>query len=171
MAEQTAPWRSPRFWITLVVIVILLIFLYFFKPFEAYLVEAVPNIRFDNVVFWFASLVGVVAFAFAHWQSFRRNIWGSGGLQVEALAFDTLQTTLLTAVIFSTGAALQALEMLAEHLVQDGGVVTREFGGKLLSIIVLLLLTFGFYLLHLLVRAFRHGWQPRRRHPGATQRS
>ncbi len=65
MAQHSTPWRRPRFWIWLVAIVILLIFLYFFKPFEGYLLAAVPNIRFDNVIFWFASLVGVVAFAFA----------------------------------------------------------------------------------------------------------
>ena len=58
-----------------VAVVILLIFLYFYRPFETYLVAHIPFIHFSNVVFWFASLVGIVAYAFAHWQSFRTEIF------------------------------------------------------------------------------------------------
>ena len=53
-------------------LVIVLIFLYFYPPFEAYLAAAIPEIRFTNVIFWFASLVGIIAYVVSHWSSFRR---------------------------------------------------------------------------------------------------
>ncbi|MGI9452571.1 MAG: hypothetical protein ACR2QH_18300, partial [Geminicoccaceae bacterium] len=89
---------TPRLWITLVAIVILLIFLYFYQPFESYLLQQIPNIRFANVIFWFASLVGIVSYGVAHWQSFRRHIFqngSSGG--TEALIVDSLQSAILIA--------------------------------------------------------------------------
>ena len=144
----------------------MLIFLYFYQPFEDYLTAAIPNIHFGNVVFWFASLVGVVAYAIAHWQSFRHNISrATTDLDVEGLVYDTLQIAILVAVIFSAGATLQAVEMLGEHLMTGGGVIDGQFGRRLLSIILLLLLVILFYLLHQLIRAIRQGWRPRRPSP------
>ena len=153
--------RSRRFWLVLIAVVILLIVLYFYRPFETYLVEAVPNIRFGNIIFWFASLIGAAAFALGHWQSFKRNIFQeSSPPQAEALVFESLQITLLTAVIFSAGATLQAVEGMSVYLMERGPIIDFAFGEKLLSIIILVLITIVFYLLHLAVRAIRTGWSP-----------
>ena len=43
MAEETTDSRRSGFWITVIAIIILLIFLYFYKPFEGYLAEAIPT--------------------------------------------------------------------------------------------------------------------------------
>jgi hypothetical protein len=154
--------RTPRFWIILIGLIILLIALYFYKPFESYLVAAVPNIRFSNIIFWFASLVGAVAFAIGHWQSYRRNIFHeSGAPKAEMLVFESLQITLLTAVIFSAGATLQAVEGMSEYLMERGPIIDVAFGEKLLAIIILVIITILFYLLHLAVRAIQTGWTPR----------
>lgn len=169
MAQETVRWRRPRYWIVLVGIIILLIFLYFYQPFEDYLTAAIPNIHFNNVVFWFVSLVGVIGYAIAHWQSFRRNIFRAGGdLDVEVLVFDTLQVAILIAVIFCAGATLQAIEMMGEHLIERGQIIGPEFGEKLLAVAILIILAVVFYLLHHLVRAFRTGWHPRRPPPRAS---
>jgi hypothetical protein len=174
METPTSVWNRPRFWIVLIGLVILLIALYFYKPFETYLVEGVPKIRFDNIVFWFASLVGVVAFAIAHWQSYKRNIFqDSGAVQVDNLIFETLQITLLTAVIFGGGATLQAVVVLSEHLMRREPVANSSFGEQLLAIVILVIVTLLFYLLHLAVRAIRGGWSARthparRSGPGPT---
>ena len=155
--------RVPNFWIVLVAIVILLIFLLFYPPFEAYLVTNIPQVHFNNVVFWFASLIGVVGYAVAHWQSFRKNIIRNvSHLDAETLVFDSLQTAILIALIFCAGAILQAIEMLSEHLIYGGPIIDAAFGTNLLGIIVLVILAILFYLLHFVVRAFRIGWQPRR---------
>lgn len=166
MAQETSDSLRPRFWIVVVGVIILLIFLYFYRPFESYVVAHIPDIHFHNVVFWFASLVGVVGYAIAHWQSFRKNIFKSvSELDVDGLVFDTLQIAILVAVIFAAGATLQAIEMLSEHLMTRGSIIDPVFGRRLLSIILLVLLAIAFYLLHHVVRAFRVGWQMRKQPP------
>jgi hypothetical protein len=157
MAEETATGRRAHFWIGLIAIIILLIFLYFYKPFESYLVAHIPQIHFSNVVFWFASLVGIVGYIIAHWQSFRSQFGReSGALNVEVLVFDSLQVAILIAVIFCAGGTLQAVAMLGEG---------STFGESLLAIILMVILAILFYLLHHLVRAFRDGWTTRRVRP------
>ena len=169
MAEETPDGQRRRFWITVIAVIVLLIFLYFYAPFESYVREHIPNVHFYNVLFWFASLVGVVGYVVAHWQSFRRNIFRAvNGLDVEGLVFDTLQISILIAVIFCAGGTLQAIAMLGEHLMAREAIIGAAFGEKLLTIILLVILAILFYLLHHLVRAFRQGWAPRRPPPRVT---
>jgi hypothetical protein len=166
MAEETTTGRRAKFWIGLIAVIILLIFLYFYKPFESYLVAHIPQIHFSNVVFWFASLVGIVGYVIAHWQSFRSQFGrDSGALNVEVLVFDSLQVAILIAVIFCAGGTLQAVAMLGEHLVNRGTIIGGEFGERLLAIVLMVILAILFYLLHHLVRAFRDGWTTRRPAP------
>lgn len=162
MEAQSGASKRSKFWIALIAVIILLIVLYFYKPFETYLVEAVPLIRFSNIIFWFASLVGAVAFAVGHWQSYKRNIFQEAGPpHAENLVFESLQIILLTAVIFSAGATLQAVESMSEYLMERGPIIDAAFGERLLSIIILVIVSILFYLLHLVVRAIRTGWTPR----------
>jgi len=166
MADATT--KQQQFWIWIVAIVILLIFLYFYRPFETYLVAHIPFIHFNNVVFWFASLVGIVAYAFAHWQSFRGEIFSNvTELNVDNLVFDTLQAAILVSVIFCAGATLQALEVLSEYFVDRGPIFDPAFGEKLLAIVLLVILAVAFFLLHYVVRALRTGWRPRSAPPRA----
>src|SRR5579863_8945025 len=147
MADETT--GQQHFWIAIVAIIILLIFLYFYRPFEAYLTAHIPLIHFSNIVFWFASLVGLVAYAVAHWQSFKAEIFRNvTQLNVDTLVFDTLQAAILVATIFCAGGTLQAIEVLGEHFIDRGPIIDAAFGGKLLSIILLILLAVVFYLLH-----------------------
>jgi hypothetical protein len=166
MADDTT--KQQQFWIGIVAVIILLIFLYFYRPFETYLVAHIPFIHFSNVVFWFASLVGIVAYAFAHWQSFRTEIFRNvTELNVDTLVFDTLQAAVLAAVIFCAGATLQAIEVLSEYFVNRGPIIDAAFGEKLLAIFLLVILAVIFYLLHYVVRALRTGWRPRSAPPRA----
>jgi cation transport ATPase len=159
MADDTT--KQQQFWIGIVAVIILLIFLYFSRPFETYLLAHIPFIHFSNVVFWFASLVGIVAYAFAHWQSFRSEIFRNViELNVDTLVFDTLQAAVLVAVIFCAGATLQAIEVLSEYFVNRGPIFDTAFGEKLLAIFLLVILAVIFYLLHYVVRAMRTGWLP-----------
>ena len=172
MAQEPVTHRTTRFWIILIGLIILLIFLYFYAPFEKFLSDSIPNIHFRNVIFWFASVVGVIGYAVAHWQSFRKNIIRSiTQLEVDGLVFDTLQISILIAVIFCAGATLQGIEVLAEHLIGREEIIGGAFGEKLLAIILLVILAILFYLLHLVVRAFRVGWTPRRPQPRTTSSS
>jgi hypothetical protein len=166
MAEDTS--RQVQFWIAVIAVVILLIFLYFYRPFETYLTAHIPLIHFGNVVFWFASLVGIVVYAVAHWQSFRSEIFHNvAELNVDALVFDTLQAAILAIVIFCAGGTLQAIEVLSEYFVNRGPIFDVAFGQKLLAIFLLVILAVIFYLLHYAVRALRTGWRPQSSPPRA----
>jgi hypothetical protein len=166
MADDTT--KQQQFWMWIIAVIILLIFLYFYRPFETYLVAHIPLIHFSNVIFWFASLVGILAYAFAHGQSFRNEIFRNiTELNVDALVFDTLQAAILAAVIFSAGATLQAIEVLSEYFVNRGPIFDVAFGQKLLAIVLLVILALIFYLLHYVVRALRTGWHPRAAPPRA----
>lgn len=172
MTETEATSRRPRFWVTVIAIVIALIFLYFYAPFEKFLVESIPNVRFTNVIFWFASAVGVIVYVVAHWSSFREKLSSQvTSLDVTGLVYDTLQTSILIAMIFLAGATLQAVAMLALHLMGDGPIIGSGLGESLLAIILLLILALLFYLLHHLVRAFRHGWTVRKAPPRPMRRA
>ncbi len=163
MAQESTHSPSRRFWVFLVGLIVALIFLYFYEPFENFVVTGIGNIRSDNIIFWFASLVGVVGYAIAHWQTFQQKIFRRGAeLDADALVFDTLQISILIAVIFCAGATLQAIGILSEHLITRGSIIDGVFGGRLLTIILLVFLAIGFYLLHHVVRAFRSGWRPKR---------
>src|SRR6202167_5730265 len=147
MAGDTT--KQQQFWSAVIAVIILLIFLYFYRPFETYLVAHIPFIHFSNVVFWFASLVGIVAYAFAHWQSFRSEVFRNvTELNVDTLVFDTLQAAVLVSVIFCAGGTLQAIEVLSEYFVNRGPFFDAAFGAKLLAIVLLVILAVIFYLLH-----------------------
>ena len=162
MAETTSFWNRPRFWVFFIALIIFLIFLYYFKPFADYITANLKNARFHNVIFWFSALVAVLAFAMSHWQSFKRHILRGGGeVNVEALVFDTLQISIMTVVILCAGAILQSVELLSEDLLLRE-VAVGQFGGRILTIVLLIILAVLFYLLHLVVRAFRIGWKPSR---------
>jgi len=166
MTDDTT--KQQQYWIGIVAVIILLIFLYFYRPFETYLVAHIPFIHFSNIIFWFASLVGIAAYAFAHWQSFRTEIFGHvTELNVDTLVFDTLQAAILVAVIFCAGATLQAIEVLSEYFVNRGPIFDSAFGQKALTIFLLVILAVIFYLLHFVVRALRTGWRPRSAPPRA----
>ena len=166
MADDTT--KQQRFWIWLIAVVILLIFLYFYRPFETYLVAHIPAIHFGNVVFWFASLVALAVYAVAHWQSFHSEIFRNvSELNVDTLVFDTLQAAILAIVIFCAGATLQAIEVLGEYFVNRGPIFEAAFGEKLLAIVLLIILAVIFYLLHYVVRALRTGRRPRSAPPRA----
>lgn len=163
MAETTSFWNRPRFWIFFIALIILLIFIYYFDPFADYIRANLKNVRFHNVIFWFSALVAVIAFAISHWQSFKRHILRvSGEINVEALVFDTLQISIMTVVILCAGGILQSVELLSEHLLLREMAVQQTFGERILTILLLIILAVVFYLLHLVVRAFRIGWRPSR---------
>ena len=169
MENANGRWQRPQSWIVLIVVAILIIFLLFYQPFEQYLTDNIPRIHFSNILFWFASLVAIISYALSHWQSFKMSIFGGvGESNAQALVFDTLQIAILAAVILFAGATIQAVEMLSVHLMNDGSVIDADFGSRLLSVFVLVVLAVLFYLLHRVVRAFRLGWRQRWTPPGRS---
>lgn len=172
MAQDSGDARSLRYWIVLVGIIILLIFLYFYQPIEKLVSESIRGLAASTIIFWFAAFVGVVAYVIAHWSSFRQSFArDTSEVDAESLVFDTLQIALLVALILSAGGILQVIEMLAAHLISKGTIVDPGFGRKLLAMILLVILTISFYLLHRMVRAFRIGRRADKAPPGTAPSS
>jgi hypothetical protein len=169
MAQETGGPRGTRYWIVLVGIVIALIFLYFYKPFENLVGDGVRGLQSSTIIFWFAALVGVAAYVVSHWQSFRRNLFHrTSDLDAEELVYDTLQIAILVAVILCAGGILQIIGMLGEHLINREAIVGPAFGRKLLAIVFLMIMAVGFFLLHRMVRAIRIGWRPGKAPPRSS---
>jgi hypothetical protein len=163
MAQDGGGSRPYRYGMVLVGIIILLIFLYFYQPFEKLVSESIRGLAASTIIFWFAAFVGVIAYAIAHWQSYRQHVFRDvKELDAEALVYDTVQIAILVALILCAGGILQVIEMLGAHLIRTGSIIDASFGRKLLAIVLLVILAIGFYLLHRMVRSFRIGWRPRR---------
>jgi hypothetical protein len=169
MAQEALTSFKLKFWLSIVAAIIFLVFIYFYQPFETFLVASIPGIHFENVIFWFASVIGIIGFAVAHRQSFKKNILANiSDFDVGRLVFDTLQTSIFVAVILCAGAIVQAVAILAVQLTSADPSMGDGIGRGLLAIVILVIFALLFYLLHHVVRAFRDGRQPLRRHPGST---
>jgi hypothetical protein len=169
MAQEVSIGFTLKFWLSIIAVIIFLVFIYFYQPFETFLVASIPGIHFENVIFWFASAIGIIGYAVAHWQSFKKNILANiSDFNVGRLVFDTLQTSIFVAVILCAGAIVQAVAILAVQLTSADPLTGDGIGRGLLAIVILVIFALLFYLLHHVVRAFRDGRQPLRRHPGST---
>ncbi len=67
-------WRW--FWtlVGFVVFILVLVFLYFYQPFEDLFVLVLNGVGHDNAIFWVALIVGIVGFCAFHWHAYRVHI-------------------------------------------------------------------------------------------------
>lgn len=135
------------FWtlVGFIVYIIILIFLYFYPPFEVLFTRVINGISFSNAIFWVAIITGIVGFCLYHWQAYRIHIVAQH--RVEAMVLSSLRGSTFIAVLLSGGAALQALQILCVYLLEEGYTLDREFGERLAAVIALTILTALFYLI------------------------
>lgn len=127
------------------VYIIVLVFLYFYPPFEVLFTRVIRGMSFSNVIFWVAIITGIVGFCLYHWQAYRIHIVAQG--KVEAMVLSSLRGSTFVAVLLSGGATLQALQILCVFLLEPGYTLDREFGERLAAVIALAVLTAVFYLI------------------------
>ena len=96
------------FWtlVGFVLFIVVLIFLYFYQPFEDLFTLVVRGIGFDNVIFWAALIIGVIGFCAYHWRAYKIHIVREGS--IESMVLSSLKGSTFVAILFSGGAALQA---------------------------------------------------------------
>jgi hypothetical protein len=145
------------FWtlVGFIVYIIVLIFLYFYPPFEVLFTRVINGISFSNLIFWVAIITGIIGFCLYHWQSYRIYIVRQH--RVEAMVLSSLRGSTFTAVLLSGGAALQALQILCVYLLEEGYTLDREFGERLASVVALVILTGVFYLIFWFLKFVRAG--------------
>ena len=143
------------FWtlVGFIVYVLVLIFLYYYQPFEDLFVRVLTGISFSNAIFWAALLVAIVGFCAYHWYAYRVHIVRQHS--IESMVLASLRGSTFIAIVLSGGAALQAVQILCVYLLQDGYTLDGEFGRPLGAVVALVILTGIFGIIFWLLKVIR----------------
>ncbi len=145
------------FWtlVGFIVFIIVLIFLYFYKPFEDLFNLVVYGLGYDNAIFWAGLIIGIVGFCVFHWRAYRLHILEQHN--VEAMVLSSLRGSTFTAILLSASATLQAVQMLCAYLLEPGYTLGADFGKLLAAVIALVILTGLFCIIFWLLKIIRSG--------------
>jgi len=145
------------FWtlVGFLVYIIVLIFLFFYKPFEELFTFIVKDTTFSNVVFWAALLTGIVGFCGYHWRAYKLYIVEQRNM--EAMVLSSLKGSTFIAILLSAGAALQSVQTLCVYLVRDQVVIGPDLGKRLAAVLALIVLTGVFAIIFWLLKLVRFG--------------
>ncbi len=148
------------FWtlVGFIVFVIVLIFLYFYQPFELLFNIVFNGVSFSNAIFWVALVIGIVGFCVYHWHAYRVHIVQQHS--VESMVLSSLQGSTFTAILLSGGAALQAVQILCVYLLDDEYGLGAEFGQHLAAVVGLVVLTGVFCVIFWLLKAIGPARRP-----------
>ncbi len=143
------------FWtlVGLVIYLIVLIFLYFYQPFETLFEIVVYGLSYSNAIFWTALVIGIVGFCIYHWRAYRLHIVQQRS--VEAMVLSSLRGSTYVAILLTGGAALQALQILCVYLLDPARGLDADFGKRLVAIVALILLTGLFCIIFWLLRVIK----------------
>jgi hypothetical protein len=146
-------WRL--FWalVGYVAFIVVLIFLYFYKPFEEFFTLVVNGISYDNAMFWVVLIIAIIGFCSYHWRAYRLYIVERQSIDGMVLA--SLRGSTFVAVLFCAGATAQSLLILCAYLLQDRFTLGTEFAERLGAVIAMLILTVIFCLIFWLLKLVR----------------
>ncbi len=147
-----AGWRL--FWalVGYVAFIVILIFLYFYKPFEDFFTLVINGLGYDNAMFWVVLIAAIVGFCGYHWRAYRLYIVQRGS--VDGMVLASLRGSAFIAVLFCAGAAAQSLQILCVYLLQPGYSLA-EFGARLGAVVALVILTVIFCLIYWVLKLVR----------------
>ena len=145
------------FWtlVGFLIYIVVLIFLYFYKPFEDLFTSIIYGLTYSNAIFWAGVIIGIVGFVVFHWRAYRLHIVREKN--VEAMVLASLMGSTFVAILLSAAAALQSVQILAVHMIQPGYALDASFGKRLLALIALILVTGLFCIIFWLLKSIRAG--------------
>jgi len=148
-----AGWRL--FWalVGYVAYIVVLIFLYFYKPFEDFFTLVINGLGYDNAMYWVVLIAGIIAFCTYHWRAYRLYIVQRHS--VEGMVLASLRGSTFVAILFCAGAAAQSMLILCTFLLQSEYTLDAEFGVRLGSVVALVILTVIFCLIYWLLKVVR----------------
>jgi hypothetical protein len=146
-------WRL--FWalVGYVAFIVILIFLYFYKPFEDFFTLVINGLGYDNAMFWVVLIAAIVGFCAFHWRAYRLYIVQRRSIDGMVLA--SLRGSAFIAVLFCAGAAVQSLLILCAYLLQPDYSLGTEFGSRLGAVVALVILTVCFCLIYWVLKVIR----------------
>jgi len=148
-----AGWRL--FWalVGYVAFIVVLIFLYFYKPFEDFFTLVINGLGYDNSMFWVVLIAAIIGFCAYHWRAYRLYIVQRHSIDGMVLA--SLRGSAFIAILLCAGAAAQSMEILCAYLLQSDYTLGTEFGSRLGAAVALVILTVVFCLIYWLLKIVR----------------
>ena len=143
------------FWtlVGFILFIIVLIFLYFYQPFEDLFNIVFYGLGYDNAIFWAAVVIGIIGFCTFHWRAYQLHIVQQQS--IEAMVLNSLRGSTFTAILLSGGAALQAVQILCVFLLQPDYALDAAFGKRLAAVVALVILTGVFCIIFWLLKVVR----------------
>jgi hypothetical protein len=151
--SSMAGWRL--FWalVGYVAYIVVLILLYFYKPFEDLFTLVINGIGYDNAMFWVVLIAGIVGFCGYHWRAYQ--IYIVQRRSVDGMVLASLRGSTFVAILLSAGAAVQSMQILCVYLLQPGYTLGGEFAARLGAVVALVILTGIFCLIYWLLKVAR----------------
>jgi hypothetical protein len=146
-------WRL--FWalVGYVAFIVILIFLYFYKPFEDFFTLVINGLGYDNAMFWVVLIAGIVGFCAFHWRAYQLYIVQRRS--VDGMVLASLRGSAFIAILFCAGAAAQSLLILCAYLLKPDYTLDVEFGSRLGAVVALVILTVCFCLIYWVLKVIR----------------
>jgi hypothetical protein len=143
------------FWtlVWFIIYIVVLIFLYFYPPFEDLFNLILNGLSYENSIFWAVVIVGIAGFCGYHWRAYHSHIVQQRS--VEGMVLTSLRGSTFIAILFSAGAALQAVLILCVYLLRPGYTLDGAFGSRLAAVIALVILTGVFCVIFWLLKVMR----------------
>ena len=143
------------FWtlVGFLLLILVLIFLYFFQPFEDFFTLVLNGVSYSNAIFWVALVIGIIGFCTFHWHAYKVHIVQQRS--VESMVLTSLRGSTFTAILLSGGATLQAVQNLCVFLLQNGYVFDSNFGKRIAATIALVTITGIFCVIFWLLKLIR----------------
>ena len=143
------------FWtlVGFLLLILVLIFLYFFQPFEDLFTLVLNGVSYSNAIFWVALIIGIIGFCTFHWHAYKVHIVQQRS--VESMVLTSLRGSTFTAILLSGGAPLQAVQNLWEYLLQNGYGFDSNFGERIAATIALVIITGIFCVIFWLLKLIR----------------
>jgi len=148
-----AGWRL--FWalVGYVAFIVVLIFLYFYQPFEQFFTLVINGLGYGNAMFWVVLITAIIGFCGYHWRAYRLYIVQRRSIDGMVLA--SLRGSAFIAILFCAGATVQALLILCAYLLQPDFTLGAEFGSRLGGVVALAIVTVIFCLLYWVLKVIR----------------
>jgi hypothetical protein len=146
-------WRL--FWtlVGYVAFIIILIFLYFYKPFEDLFTLVINGLGYNNAIFWGVLIAAIVGFCGYHWRAYRLYIVQRRS--VDGMVLASLRGSAFIAILLCAGATAQSMQILCIYLLQNEYTLDAEFGARLGAVVALVILTVVFCLIYWLLKVVR----------------
>ena len=133
--------------------IVILIFLYFYKPFEDFFNLVINGLGYDNAIFWVVLIAAIIGFCGYHWRAYR--LYVVQRRSVDAMVLASLRGSAFIAILLCAGAAAQSVQILCVYLLQNEYTLDAEFGARLGAVVALVILTVVFCLIFWLLKVVR----------------